>query len=377
MHKSLLTISAEELPRFRRELLDWFRREQRDLDWRRTRDPYLIWLSEIMLQQTRVAAVIPHYRRFVARFPTMRSLARARLDSVLRHWAGLGYYSRARNLHRAAKQIVRAHGGEFPRTLEEALALPGIGEYTAAAVLSIAYGVPLSVLDGNVARVLVRLGAARGKVREPRLWKRLTAAAGDLLAAEAPGDWNQAMMELGATVCTPRSPRCEDCPVAAWCRARTLGIAGSLPAARRKPKPVRLALAAIVLLDPKGRTLLLRDEKGGALFSRLWQFPATAAGRNPRRTLSEHLERSLGVHGAEIEPLASARHTVTFREVRLLPFLARVERLPELPGAQTLALRGLDRLPISNATRKIAASALCALQSVSDEGAMAGAEATR
>jgi A/G-specific adenine glycosylase len=361
MPENVLNISNEELPEFRRALLEWFEREQRDLDWRRTRDPYRIWLSEIMLQQTRVAAVIPYYRRFVARFPTVQSLAGARIDSVLRHWAGLGYYSRARNLHRAAKQIVRVHGGEFPRTLEEALALPGIGTYTAAAVLSIAYGVPLSVLDGNVARVLVRLGAARGEVREPKLWKRLGEAASGLLAAEAPGDWNQAMMELGATICTPRSPRCEECPVAAWCCARELGIAESLPAARRKPKPVRVTLAATVLLDPAGRTLLLRDEDGGALFSRLWQFPALAAGRNPRRTLLNHLERALGIPMAKIEPLARARHTVTYRDVRLLPFLARVEQLPTLPGAQTPLLTELERLPVSSATRKIAASALRAV----------------
>jgi A/G-specific adenine glycosylase len=361
MHKTLLNIPPAGLPEFRRALLDWFKREKRDLDWRRTRDPYRIWLSEIMLQQTRVAAVIPYYRRFVARFPTVEKLAGARLDSVLRHWAGLGYYSRARNLQRAAKQIVSQHGGEFPRGLEEALALPGIGAYTAAAVLSIAYDAPMAVLDGNVARVLVRLAARSGEVREPQLWKLLGEAAGSVLAAEAPGDWNQAVMELGATVCTPRSPRCEECPVAAWCRARELGIADSLPTARRKAKPVRVTLAATVLLDPAGRTLLLRDEDGGALFSRLWQFPAVAAGRSPRTMLPGHLERSLGVAATKIEPLATARHTVTYREVRLLPFLARVERLPALPGARTPLLAELDRLPISSATRKIAASALRAL----------------
>jgi len=363
MPKALLTISAEELLRFRREMLSWFEHSRRDLDWRRTNDPYRIWLSEIMLQQTRVAAVVPYYRRFLARFPSLRSLARARLNSVLRNWAGLGYYSRARNLHRTAKQIIRDHGGRFPRNLAQALALPGVGQYTAAAVLSIAYGEPLAVLDGNVARVLVRLAAANGEIREPSLWKRLADAASGLLAGEAPGDWNQAMMELGATVCTPQAPCCEECPVAHWCRARALGIAGSLPAARRKPKTARVSLAATVLLDPDGRTLVLRDEDGGALFSRLWQFPAVAAGRSPRRALSEHLERSLGVPAATIETLASARHTVTFRDLRLLPFLVRVERLPVVPGARTPLLHELDRLPVSSATQKIAASALRAVQS--------------
>ena len=160
-------IPAKNLPKLRRHLLRWYRQNKRDLDWRRTRDPYRIWLSEIMLQQTRVAAVLPYYQRFVERFPTVESLAKAPLDAVLHHWAGLGYYSRARNLHLAAKQIVARHDGEFPRRLDDALALPGIGGYTAAAVLSIAYGQPLAVLDGNVARVLARWAAIRGDVRAP------------------------------------------------------------------------------------------------------------------------------------------------------------------------------------------------------------------
>jgi len=357
-----MPIPASELPQFQDELLAWFRRAKRDLDWRRTTDPYRIWLSEIMLQQTRVAAVIPYYQRFLARFPSVQSLARARTDSVLRRWSGLGYYSRARNLHRAAKQIVLEHSGEFPRELPQTLALPGVGQYTAAAVLSIAYGQPLAVLDGNVARVLVRLAAVRGEPREPQLWRRLADAASDLLPKDAPGDWNQAMMELGATVCTPRSPRCAECPVAPWCRARAQGIADSLPAPRSKHQTVRVTLAAAVLLDPRERTLLLRDESGGALFSRLWQFPALAAGRNPRQTLREHLAQSLGVPAARLEALAGARHAVTFRDVRLLPFLARVEQLPAVPSARTPLLAELDALPVSNATRKIAASALRAVQ---------------
>ena len=273
------------------KLLGWFAEAKRDLDWRATRDPYRVWISEIMLQQTRVAAVVPYYRRFLERFPTVNDLAGARIDAVLRHWAGLGYYSRARNLHRAAKEIVARHGGEFPSRLEDALALPGIGRYTAAAVLSIAYGAPHAVLDGNVARVLARLGAIRGDLRRPRRWRALSAAADALLpappeavpSAGAPGDWNQAMMELGATVCTPRAPRCDACPVSRWCRAHALGIALRLPSPRRKPKPVRLALSAAVLLDPRGRTLLVRQKSGhSALFSNLWHFPAvqsaTAAG---------------------------------------------------------------------------------------------------
>src|SRR5579863_2755228 len=170
-------------------MLSWFAERKRDLPWRRTRDAYRIWLSEIMLQQTRVAAVVPYYQRFLETFPDVRALARAKTDRVLANWAGLGYYSRARNLQRAAKEIVSRHDGEFPREYEAALALPGIGRYTAAAVLSIAYDAPYAVLDGNVARVLARIGALRGELRAPSVWRKLEAAAGDLLAQQGRGDW--------------------------------------------------------------------------------------------------------------------------------------------------------------------------------------------
>src|SRR5437899_9618319 len=178
-----------------------------------------------MLQQTRVTAVVPYYRRFLARFPTVRALARARSEEVLKLWAGLGYYSRARNLHRAANELVAGPSGRFPRELEAALRLPGIGRYTAAAVLSIAYGEPHAALDGNVARVLARLFAVRGHLRAPPRWAQLQSAAQKLVAPYAPGDCNQAMMELGASICTPRSPRCVECPVSRWCRAYQLGLA--------------------------------------------------------------------------------------------------------------------------------------------------------
>src|SRR6202171_1405948 len=264
-----------EIGKFRRRLLTWFSARKRDLPWRRTKDPYHIWLSEIMLQQTRVVAVVPYYESFLERFPDMQALARARAEAVLSHWAGLGYYSRARNLLRAAQEIDARHGGRFPSDYDAALALPGIGRYTAAAVLSIAYEKPLAVLDGNVARVLARLGAVRGDLRAPALWRKLETTAQELLARKSPGDWNQAMMELGATVCIPKSPKCGECPVAPWCQARKLGIAELLPETKKKRAPVQVTLAAAVLLDPRGRTLLVRRTgKDGALFSRMWQFPA-------------------------------------------------------------------------------------------------------
>jgi A/G-specific adenine glycosylase len=358
--KLLLAFAPRELAGFRRALLGWFARHKRDLPWRRTRDPYRIWLSEVMLQQTRVAAVLPYYERFLRRFPTVEALAHARGEQVLRLWAGLGYYSRARNLHRAAKEIVTRHNGRFPHTFEAALELPGIGRYTAAAILSIAHGRPHAVLDGNVARVLARLGAIRGDLRAPRRWGGLQETAQALLAPRAAGDWNQAMMELGATICTPRAPRCAECPAARWCRAYQLGIAGEIPAGRKKRAAVRLKLAAAVLLDPRGRTLLIRNANGAdaALFSRMWQFPAIEIARNPRKELTRHLEAELGVRVNSMTPASTARHSVTYREIAFLPFVAHVERLPAIPGTRTPALAALQRLAVSNATRKIAAAAL-------------------
>jgi A/G-specific adenine glycosylase len=342
-------------------MLSWFAERKRDLPWRRTRDAYGIWLSEIMLQQTRVAAVIPYYERFLEIFPDVRALARARTDRVLANWAGLGYYSRARNLQRAAREIVSRHGGDFPREYQAALALPGIGRYTAAAVLSIAYDEPHAVLDGNVARVLARIGAVRGDLRAPARWRKLEAAAQEALDRNAPGDWNQAMMELGATMCTPKSPRCADCPVEKWCRARALGILDKLPAPRKKRATVEVTLAAAVLLDPRGRTLLVRQPDGdGALFSRLWQFPAVeTAGRGSIAALAVHLHEKFGMNGeCNFTPLIAARHAVTFRNIRLEPCLVRVARLPRITGAQIVALAQIRRLPISNATQKIANAAV-------------------
>jgi A/G-specific adenine glycosylase len=359
--KPIVGIPARALPAFQRSLLAWFDQNKRNLAWRGTRDPYRIWVSEVMLQQTRVAAVVPYYERFLSLFPSVDDLARARRETLLRAWAGLGYYSRARNLHRAARQIVARHNSEFPRSLQAALSLPGVGHYTAAAVLSIACGQPLAVLDGNVARVLARFGALRGDLRRPRTWRRLQTSADSLLARESPGEWNQAMMELGATVCVPRTPQCSACPVRRWCRARTLGLAHLLPAERRKKRNVKLTVGAIVLLDPRGRTLLMRHgNSDGALFSNLWQFPALEATSGHGNILAERLKKYVRTN-AVAEPLPIARHAVTFRDIRLAPFLVRVRKLPATEGALTPLLADLPRLAVSNATRKVAEAALRAL----------------
>jgi A/G-specific adenine glycosylase len=384
MKKALLPDAS--LSVFRGRLLEWYAANQRALPWRGARHPYRIWVSEVMLQQTRVAAVADYYRRFLRRFPTVQALARARSEEVLRHWAGLGYYRRARHLHRAAREVVARHAGRFPRDYAAARKLPGVGPYTAAAVTSIAYGAPHAVLDGNVARVLARLHAIRGDLRAPRRWKQLQALAQALLPVKAarrvapsngrkstggappsrnPGDWNQAMMELGATVCTPRAPRCGECPVARWCQARTRGLTEHIPAARKKRTALQVRLAAAVAVDRRGRTMLVRDNL--EYFSRMWHFPAALAGPAAQRKLlrslftgeDDNLTHRARRDGETAEKLAEVRHTVTFRQIRITPFLVLAERLPAARnGNQIVPLRRLEKVAVSSLTRKIARAAL-------------------
>jgi len=369
-------LQERELAAFRKQLLAWFRQFQRDLPWRRTRDPYWVWLSEIMLQQTRVAAVIPYYERFLERFPDLHALASAPEEEVLRLWSGLGYYSRARNLHKTAQKIVAEHGGEFPSRLEDVRALPGIGNYTAAAILSIAFEQKHAVLDGNVARVLARLGAVRGDLRESARWQELQKRADVYLERKSPGDWNQAMMELGATLCSPKSPQCLLCPVAQSCGGRTLGIADTLPEKRKRRATVEIRLAAAVFTDEKGRTFLLPppEERNvealadhvPALASNLWHFPTIAVNGDPVANLRGHF-RKLQIQSRNgsfhFVPADRVRHTVTYREITVEPFRINVKKLPRFKGAEQVSLREITVLPVSNLTRKVARAVLTATPS--------------
>ncbi len=359
-----------ELQEFRKALLGWFQEFQRDLPWRKNRDPYRIWISEIMLQQTRVAAVIPYYEKFLARFPDVQSLASAPQEEVLRLWSGLGYYSRARNLQKAAQQMAAKHAGQFPRQREELLALEGIGEYTASAILSIAFDDKHAVLDGNVARVVARLEAIRGDLRESKRWRDLQCKADQLLERDSAGDWNQAMMELGATICLPRSPQCLLCPVANFCQARKLGIAENIPEKRKKRATVSIQLVSVVLLDAKNRSLLLpapttstknnADDHIPSLVAKLWHFPTVSALANCEDALERLLHHELRIKSAKsIRPelLDKIRHSVTYRTISIAAYLIGVKQLPKISGAQYLSLEKIQFLPISNLTRKIAKAA--------------------
>jgi A/G-specific adenine glycosylase len=396
-------LEARKRPQFRKQLLGWFRQFQRDLPWRRDRDPYRIWISEIMLQQTRVAAVLPYYERFLERFPTIPALAAAPEEEVLTHWSGLGYYSRARNLQSAAQSIVANHGGEFPSDHADALALPGIGPYTSAAILSMAFNAPHAVLDGNVARVVARLDAVRGDLRETKTWSGLQRSADALLDPESPSDWNQAVMELGAMVCTPTSPQCLICPVAKFCKALQLGLTDVIPEKRKKRATVSVTLAAAILVDSKNCTLLFRSpaqpalqakpslrgslrssgqagrevkvepaSEVASLVSKMWHFPTVSVKSKAAAELQAYVSDLLGVGNAGrrrknggkaivLEALAGARHTVTYRDIRLLPFRVRVAKLPRIAGARIVAIAEVashSSLAISNLTRKFARAAL-------------------
>ncbi|HZW87811.1 MAG TPA: A/G-specific adenine glycosylase, partial [Myxococcaceae bacterium] len=252
-------------------MLRWYDVQARDLPWRRTRDAYAIWVSEVMLQQTQVSVVLPYWTAFLARFPDVAALARASLDEVLAAWRGLGYYARARNLHRAARAVVERHGGRLPDDVEAMRALPGFGRYTVGAVASIAFGRAVPLVDGNVARVLARLFGVEGATGDAAREKHLWALAEALVEGERPGDWNQALMELGATVCRFEQPTCLLCPLRSRCVALSSGKVGDIPAP--KVATPRRALHLAVAAARRGDEVLLVRRDGTGLFGGLWELP--------------------------------------------------------------------------------------------------------
>jgi len=305
-------------------LLAWFGGKRRNLPWRRTRDPYRIWVSEVMLQQTQVATVIPYYRRFLRAFPTVRVLAAAPLDEVLRLWAGLGYYTRARNLHRAAQVIVAKYGGRFPRTLQAIRVLPGVGEYTAGAIASIAFGERVPCVDGNALRVLARVHCVTGAVRSGAARRRLEALARDAVPAERPGDHNQALMELGSLVCRPTDPACGECCLSDLCEARRRGRQRGIPAPRKR-EGTRRARAVAGIAWRRGRVLIAQRPPEG-VWGGLWEFPncRPAEGETDIEALTRLLAEAFGLRVKVGEKLVSVTHGIMHERIELAAYGCKV-----------------------------------------------------
>jgi len=343
--------------RIQQALLAWYGDNARDLPWRRSRDPYRVWLSEVMLQQTRVETVLPYYERWLERLPTVAALAAADEETVLRLWQGLGYYRRARNLHRAARAIVEERGGRWPASAAEWRQLPGVGRYTAGAIASITRGEPAAVVDGNVKRVLARLFLIDEPVDDAATLRRLWLLAESLVPAAAPGDFNQALMELGARICRPRRPRCDLCPLRPDCRGRRAGVAESLPRRRRRrPIPHRQEVAALVVRG--GRYLLGRRPPG--LLGGLWEFPGgpVAEGESPPQALARALVERLGIE-VDVGPrLAAVDHAYSHLKVTVALYRCRLTGGELRPAYHTAARwlrrRQLGDLPLPRVTRKLA-----------------------
>jgi A/G-specific adenine glycosylase len=336
-------------------LLAWFAANARDLSWRRGRNPYRVWVAEAMLQQTQAETITPYFERFISRFPDVHALADAPLEDVLKLWEGLGYYARARHLHAAARQIVAEHGGQLPDTVEELLTLPGIGRYIAGAVASIALGQDAPAVDGNVRRVLARVLVIREPIK-PREWETLAAS---LLPSGRAGDFNEALMELGASVCTPRAPRCDRCPLRELCRAYAAGEQASLPVKRpRKRTPHHEVAAAVTVRND--RRVLVAQRHASDFLGGLWEFPGgrREEGETLHECLAREMREELGIEVEVGEPLVVVRHAYTHFRITLHAFRCRIAagepRCLDCAAFRWATLAELEALPMSVVDRKIA-----------------------
>lgn len=344
---------------FRRRLRAWYADHARDLPWRRNRDPYAIWISEIMLQQTQVATVRPYFERFVRRFPTIAALAAAEEQEVLRHWEGLGYYRRARQLHAAAQRLVGEHDGVFPRDPEMVRRLPGIGRYTAGAILSIAFDAREPILEANTLRLFSRLLAYRGQPMAREGQRLLWAMAEAVLPQRHVGAFNQALMELGSMVCLVRGPLCEQCPVAALCRAQAEGLQATIPPPKRKPVAEERHEAA-VLVRRRGRVLLVRRPDGGR-WAGLWDFPRFAVEADEesgvQRELAARVQEQTGIVIQPGQRLTTLKHGVTRFRITLDCYEAAcvsgADRRQEGVEMRWLRPAELAEYPLSTTGRKL------------------------
>jgi A/G-specific adenine glycosylase len=320
----LSEIPADTIQTIRAELLSWYRQQRRDLPWRGELSPYRIWISEVMLQQTQVTTVIPYYHRFLARFPTLQALAAAPLEEVLKAWAGLGYYARARNLLKAARALVEKWEGQFPETYRELRLLPGFGEYTAGAVAAIAFGETIPAVDGNVKRVLARLFAVELDVTRGQGAQQIRDMAATLVDPNSPGDWTQALMELGATICTPKSPRCLLCPVRELCQGRRQGLELRLPVKPAKKTLPHYVVTAAVIRN--GDKLLIAQRPLEGMLGGLWEFPGgkCEAGETLPTCLHREIHEELGIE-IEVGPLITVvKHGYTHFKITLHAFECRL-----------------------------------------------------
>jgi len=344
-------------------LLAWWDQDHRDLPWRQSRDPYVTWIAEVMLQQTQISTVIPYYDRWLAKYPTVQHLAAASLDDVLKLWEGLGYYGRARNLHRAARTVVEKHGGKLPSNKEGLQALPGIGRYTAGAIASIAFNQPVPVVDGNITRVLTRLFDLDGDVTRTDTIKTLWRLAAGMVPPQRPGDYNQALMELGQEVCLPVRPSCHTCPLNDLCLARNRGTQLDRPVRPPRKRLPHYDVTAAVIWNESGQFLITKRPLEG-LLGGLWEFPG--GKREPGESLEAALIREINEEldiQIEVErPMATIKHAYTHFRITLYPFHARLRhgrpsnigvadhRWVDLAGLEFYAFAATDRQIIQQLT---------------------------
>ncbi len=321
------------------DLLFWYDQHAADLPWRQSKNAYSIWLSEVMLQQTQVETVKPYYARFLAAYPTVHDLAAAPLSDILKLWEGLGYYSRARNMHRAAQEIAREYDGKFPETAEALQKLPGIGRYTAGAIASIAFGEHVPVLDGNVIRVFARLTNLEADVTQPAVKQQLWKLAEEWLSPERPGDYNQALMELGRVVCKPRNPVCGECPIQQQCKAYAKGTQAQRPVKKQKAATPHYDVTAGMIWNTEGKLLIAQRPLEG-LLGGLWEFPGgkVEAGETLPECLKRELREELGIEVEVGELFTSVQHAFTHFKITLHAFTCRyVSGEPQTLGVNDYA----------------------------------------